>query len=61
MIPLHDDNPTERTPFVTMFIIALCVVVFLYQASLSPEPSEAFAFRYGAIPSVVFGLASLPD
>jgi membrane associated rhomboid family serine protease len=61
MIPLHDDNPTERTPFVTMLFIAICVVVFLYQASLPQEPGEAFAFQYGAIPSVVFGLASLPD
>ncbi|TKS60829.1 MAG: rhomboid family intramembrane serine protease [Nitrospira sp.] len=61
MIPLHDDNPTEHTPFVTVSIIAICVVVFLYQSSLPREPGETFAFQYGAIPSVVFGHASLPD
>ncbi|MGQ0667306.1 MAG: rhomboid family intramembrane serine protease [Nitrospiraceae bacterium] len=61
MIPLHDDNPTERTPFVTIFFIATCVAVFLYQASLPDLPGETFVFKYGAIPSVVFGLASLPD
>jgi membrane associated rhomboid family serine protease len=44
-----------------MLFIAVCVVVFLYQASLPQEPGEAFAIQYGAIPSVVFGLASLPD
>lgn len=61
MIPLHDDNPTERTPFVTIVFIAICVVVFLYQVSLHREPGEIFVFQYGAIPAVVFGHASLPD
>ncbi|HSA62580.1 MAG TPA: rhomboid family intramembrane serine protease [Nitrospiraceae bacterium] len=61
MIPLHDDNPTERTPFVTIIFIAICVIVFFYQVSLPAEPGEIFVFQYGAIPSVVFGHASLPD
>lgn len=61
MIPLHDDNPTERTPIVTMLFIALCVAVFLYQASLPPGPGETFVFQYGAIPSVLFGYAQLPE
>ncbi|ALA60666.1 rhomboid family intramembrane serine protease [Nitrospira moscoviensis] len=61
MIPLHDDNPTERTPVVTMTIIAVCVLVFFYQASLPPRTGEAFVFQYGAIPSVVFGQAALPE
>jgi hypothetical protein len=29
VIPLHDDNPTERFPFVTVAIIALNVFVYL--------------------------------
>jgi membrane associated rhomboid family serine protease len=61
VIPIHDDNPTERTPFVTVLFIAVCVVVFFYQASLPREPGELFVFQYGAIPSVLFGIASLPD
>jgi membrane associated rhomboid family serine protease len=61
MIPLHDDNPTELTPFVTVTFIAVCVMVFLYQASLSPEPGEIFVFQYGAIPALVFGEAHLPS
>src|SRR5688572_18732456 len=32
MIPLHDDNPTELTPVVTIAFIATCVLVFFYQA-----------------------------
>ena len=30
VIPLHDDNPTERFPFVTVAIIALNVLVYLF-------------------------------
>ena len=61
MIPLHDDNPTERFPFVTILFIASCVAVFLYQESLPQNLGETFVFQYGAIPAVVFGQASLPD
>ncbi len=61
MIPLHDDNPTERTPIVTMIFIGICVAVFFYQVSLPQEGAELFAFQYGAIPAIVFGQASLPE
>jgi rhomboid family protein len=60
MIPLQDDNPTELTPVVTVAFIAVCVLVFFYQASLAPHPSEAFVFQYGAIPALLFGEADLP-
>lgn len=59
MIPLHDDNPTERTPVVTIAFIAICVLVFLYQASLPVEPGETFVFQYGAIPALLFGQGEL--
>ena len=61
MLPLRDDNPTERPPIVTVAIIAICTVVFAYQFTLSDKPGEAFAFQYGAIPSVIFSNATLPD
>lgn len=61
MIPLHDDNPTQLTPIVTMAFIAVCVAIFLYQAGLPREPAETFVFQYGAIPAVIFGHAALPD
>jgi membrane associated rhomboid family serine protease len=61
MIPLHDDNPTRLTPLVTMAFIAMCFVVFFYQDSLSEEPAQLFAIHYGAIPSLIFGYASLPE
>ena len=60
MIPLHDDNPTEITPVVTIAFIAACVLVFFYQVSLPPKPGELFVYQYGAIPAAVFGHAQLP-
>lgn|SRR5574341_207077 len=60
MIPLHDDNPTESTPVVTIAFVAACTLVFLYQASLPERTGEAFVFAFGAIPAVLFGRAALP-
>lgn len=60
MIPLHDDNPTEIKPIVTIAFIVACVLVFLRQVSLSPQGEEMFVYTYGAIPAVVFGHADLP-
>ena len=31
MIPVHDDNPTHITPWVTWILIGACVLVFLWQ------------------------------
>ncbi len=47
MIPLKDDNPTERTPVVTYALVAANVVAFVWQLQVGLELS---AFRGGAIP-----------
>jgi len=60
MIPLHDDNPTEIKPIVTIGLIVSCVLVFLRQGSLPMRAAEAFVYQFGAIPAVVFGHAELP-
>ena len=60
MIPLQDDNPTELTPLVTITFIGMCVLAFLYQASLPPPHAETLVFQYGAIPALLFGRADLP-
>lgn len=59
MIPLQDNIPTRTTPFVTVGIIVLCVLVFLWQLSLG-QAMELAVYRYGAIPAVLFGVKSLP-
>ena len=61
MIPLHDDNPTELTPVVTIACIAACVLVFFYQVNLPAGSGDTFVFQYGAIPALVFGQANLPE
>jgi len=58
LIPLHDDNPTERTPFLTVGLIGACVLVYLWQWSLGPEQTAA-VYALGAIPAVVFDHARL--
>jgi membrane associated rhomboid family serine protease len=59
MIPLRDDNPTRTVPFVNYGLIAACVLVFLWQASLGPR-MEASIYGYGLIPDVLLGDARLP-
>lgn len=49
MIPYKDDNPTATAPYVTVGIIILNVLVFLYEVT-SPLGMEKVAFTYGAIP-----------
>lgn len=60
MIPLKDDNPTSIRPVLTVGLIALNVVVFLYQLSLPARDERAFVFQFGAIPAVVMGTRRLP-
>lgn len=51
MIPIGDENRGGRlTPVVTYAIIAINVLVFFYQLSLSGPELQQFIFTYGAIP-----------
>jgi membrane associated rhomboid family serine protease len=59
MIPLHDDQPTSIFPTVTVALIVLCSVVFLWQLSLSPQAQTAVVFGFGMIPAVLFHEVSL--
>lgn len=60
MIPLHDDNPVRITPCVTWGLIAACVLVFFWQASLGPRASQAVAYSLGLVPAVLTGRVALP-
>ena len=62
VIPLRDDVPSQSTPVVTYGLIALNLVVFLYQFSLSldsrgpgAEAVEAFVFEFGVVPCRLTG------
>ncbi len=41
MIPIRDENPTLRVPWVNYFLIAINVLVFLWQFSLGPGGGAA--------------------
>lgn len=71
VIPVHDRNPTRRTPYVTWTLIALNIVVFLIspsaRASLPGSSTQslceeqAFYDRWGAIPTELTHNEALPD
>jgi membrane associated rhomboid family serine protease len=68
VIPLKDDVPSQSTPFVTYSLIALNVVIYLYQFSLSldargpgAEAFEAFVQEFGAVPCRITGACATAD
>ena len=44
MIPLRDANPTNRTPVVTIALIVINVLVYVYEWLISAEPAQMMAF-----------------
>jgi membrane associated rhomboid family serine protease len=52
MIPLRDVIPSRSTPVVTMAIIAVNAVVFVYQFSLDDRQGQAFIFAWGLVPAM---------
>lgn len=57
-IPLRDENPTSRFPFVTLSLLAINILVFFYQL-LSPTGLEYYVLRMGAIPYEITHFTSL--
>ena len=51
MIPLRDTRPSNSMPVVTVFIIAVNVLVFLYMYSLDSYSTNAFISEYAVIPA----------
>jgi membrane associated rhomboid family serine protease len=68
MLPLKDDIPAQSLPFVTVTIIALNVVAFLYQVSLQvggdaggARAAQQFVFEFGAVPCRLTGSCVTDD
>src|SRR5690349_16744982 len=59
-IPLYDDNPTVRTPVVTIAFIAANVLVFLWQLGWTPREEVAYSYTLGFVPALFFGSKTLP-
>lgn len=60
MIPIHDDNPTRITPWVTWSVIGLCVLAYLWQIGHGPREQQALVYGFGLIPAVFLGDLALP-
>jgi membrane associated rhomboid family serine protease len=50
MIPLRDVIPSRTAPGVTITLIVLNVLVFLFQATLTDRAEEMFIYGFGVIP-----------
>ena len=61
MIPLHDDNPTDITPVITISLIVLCTLVFIWQVSLGGQTGQAVVYSLGVIPAVLLDKVNLPE
>ena len=51
MIPLRDTEPSHSKPIVTACLIAVNVLVFLYEISLDPFTLNWLFSQYGLVPS----------
>ena len=63
MLPLKDNIPTDRFPFVTVLLIAINIAVFIWQLSLGdgPNSSESPQVRgLSAADEAVFELGAIP-
>ena len=50
MFPLRDTQPSYSKPVVTVVLIVINVLVFLYQVSLDPYSRNEFIATYGLVP-----------
>jgi len=59
MIPLRDSNPSGTRPVVTIVIIAVNVLAFLYEVALGSH-LDRFILHYGLLPGLVTGEYRIP-
>ena len=59
MIPLRDKNPSGKFPLITVLLIIINVLVFIYQLSLR-ENLTPFFHRYALIPAHIVFLRRKP-
>ena len=59
MIPIRDRNPSGTFPFVTVSIIALNILVFLFELSMG-QGLDSFLFQFGVVPIKVYYSTDIP-
>ena len=60
MIPLSDSPARRRFPWVTIAIIAINVVVFVFELGMSDRQLEQFVLSAGTIPAEILSGRDLP-
>src|SRR5690349_24131696 len=50
MFPIRDTEPSYSKPVVTVVLIVINVLIFLFEASLDPYYRNAFIAAYGIVP-----------
>jgi len=60
MLPIRDTTPSQNYPIVTVALIVINGLVFLYQLSLGPQMAQLF-FEYGLVPARYTGSAGIPS
>ena len=50
MFPLRDTQPSYSKPVITVLLIVVNLLVFLFEFSLDPYTRNAFIFTYGMVP-----------
>ncbi len=58
MIPIRDELPTRKLPIITVSVIIINVIVFIYELLLGPQ-LETFLFQAGLVPAVLWGRVRL--
>ena len=60
MIPIKDINPSRTTPVVTIFLIVVCSLIFIYELLLPPAYREIFIKMFAVIPFEVMNGVDIP-
>ena len=60
MFPIRDHNPSGTFPYVTVSLITINSLVFLYEVSLGRR-LETFLFHYGMVPYLVTYFSRIPE
>ena len=50
MVPLKDENPIKITPYVTYILIAVNILVFVYELSLNSTQLDVFFHSFAVVP-----------
>jgi rhomboid family protein len=55
MLPIKDDQPSYSTPFVNWFLIAVNILIFLFEFSLDQRSLKGLFDQFSVVPSHVTG------